>query len=476
MELARGWECGYPYRVARVTVSTVPAFGEVVAELEVDPLRCLIHAEGWQSWTPTTAYRMTDEQWLPVRPEVWTWGYGGSRPRPSRRAGAFQGDGLLVVDPGSGEEVVAVGARAADQAIPVVRCELVGRRRLVVTADAPVSIIGMDASGGIDAAKVAFADAFAGASGVSAVRSAPTIWCSWYDYFSGITEADVDESLRAIADRELPVDVIQLDDGYERELGDWLELSSGFTSLARTVDRIREHGRRAGIWLAPFLVGVRSAVAAEHPEWIVRGENRAPVFAIHNWGQDPFVLDVTHPGARDHLKMVLRSFVDMGFDFFKLDFLFAAALNGRRFDRSLTGTEAYRQGLAHIRSAVGEDAYVLGCGAPLLPSVGMVDAMRISADTSPRWASVDGDMSFPGGEAAELSVHGRAYQHGRYWVNDPDCLLLGPGVEQRERRVKMMREHDGLRGISGRLTNLDEWATSTARELLMTRPPPTPSR
>src|SRR5947209_12053558 len=140
-----------------VTVSVMRGFGEVVAELDVDPLRCLIHAEGWQSWTPTTAYRLSDEQWLPVRPEVWTWGYGGSRPRAPRRSGAFQGEGLLVIDPGTGEEVVAVGAIAADQAIPVIRCELIGEGRLVVTADAAVSIIGVDASGGIDAAKEAFA-------------------------------------------------------------------------------------------------------------------------------------------------------------------------------------------------------------------------------------------------------------------------------------------------------------------------------
>jgi alpha-galactosidase len=450
--------------------------GEVVAELEVDPRRCLIHAEGWQSWTPTTAYRIGDEQWLPVRPEVWTSGYGGSRPRLSPRPGAFQGDGLLVVDPGTGEEVVAVGARAADQAIRVIRCERIGEGRLVVSADAAVLIIGVDASGGVEAAKRAFADAFAGASGVIGDRAAPTIWCSWYDYFSGIGEADVDENLRAITERELPVDVIQLDDGYERELGDWIRLSPRFTSLSSMVERSREHGRRAGIWLAPFLVGVRSAVAVEHPDWIVRGEDGEPVFAIHNWGQDPYVLDVTHPGPRDYPSMVLRAFVDMGFDFFKLDFLYAGALEGRRFDGSLTGTQAYREGLAHIRSSVGRDGYLLGCGAPLLPSVGLVDAMRISADTSARWAPADGDMSFPGGEAAELSVYGRAYQHGRYWVNDPDCLLLGPGVEHRERRVKMVREHGGLRGISGRIGDLDEWAAITVRELLRTPASPTLSR
>src|SRR5206468_3501172 len=126
-----------------------------------------------------------------------------------------------------------------------------------------------------------------------------------------------------------------------------------------------ERGRRAGIWLAPFLVGVSSAIAAEHPDWILRGESGEPVFAIRNWGQVPYALDVTHPGVRDYLTTVLRSLVDTGFDFFKLDFLYVASLDGRRFDASLTGTQAYRHGLAHIRSAVGQEAYLLGCGAPL---------------------------------------------------------------------------------------------------------------
>jgi alpha-galactosidase len=68
-----------------------------------------------------------------------------------------------------------------------------------------------------------------------------------------------------IVDRELPVDVIQLDDGYQRELGDWLTPSSRFESLSATVARIRDSGRRAGIWIAPFLVGARSGIARALP-------------------------------------------------------------------------------------------------------------------------------------------------------------------------------------------------------------------
>lgn len=451
-------------------------WGEVVAELDVDPRSCLIHAEGWQSWTPTTTYRVADAQWAPVRPETWTSGYGGSRPRPPQRRGVFQGDGLLIIDPANGDEILAVGGVSADREVPVVRSERLAGRRVVVSADGPVSTVRTVAALGMDAAKAAFADAFAAASGVGPIRAAPTIWCSWYQYFTEVTETDIDENLIAITDRDLPVDVVQLDDGYQRELGDWLTLSSRFGSLVGMVERIRESGRRAGIWIAPFLVGARSAIAAEHPEWLVRTEAGPPVLALRNWGQNTYPLDVTHPGAQDYLTSVLSSLVDMGIDFIKIDFVYAAALDGRRYDASLTSSQAYRHGLAHVRSALGRDPYLLGCGAPLLPSVGMVDAMRISADTAPLWAPEHGDMSLAGGQSAELSVHARSYQHGRYWVNDPDCLLLRPDVEHRQRRAGMVKQHGGLRGFSDRVANLDDWGLSTAAALLTTVPPPTPFR
>jgi alpha-galactosidase len=198
------------------------------------------------------------------------------------------------------------------------------------------------------------------------------------------------------------------------------------------------------------------------------------VVAVHNWDQDAYPVDVTHPAAQDYLRSVISRFLEQGIDFFKLDFLYAAALHGRRYDGALSDTEAYRHGLAQLRAAAGDDPYLLGCGAPLLPSVGMLDAMRISADTGPRWQPAEGDMSQPGGASAELSVRGRSYQHGRYWVNDPDCLLLAPDVEHRERRAQMVKRYGGLRGISNRIGSLDDWALRTARDLLAAVPPPKP--
>jgi alpha-galactosidase len=96
---------------------------------------------------------------------------------------------------------------------------------------------------------------------------------------------------------------------------------------------------------------------------------RRRVAAEHAWEQQVLVLDVTHPGAAQHLGTVYRSLADDGFSYHKIDFLYAGALPGRRH-LDAGNIEAYREGLRIIRDAVGEDAVLLGCGAPLLPTPG----------------------------------------------------------------------------------------------------------
>jgi len=74
-----------------------------------------------------------------------------------------------------------------------------------------------------------------------------------------------------------------------------------------------------------------------------------------------------------------------GYDYAKLDFLYAGALPGKRHQDMPRGT-AYRQGLKVMREALG-DAYLLTCGAPILPSLGLCDGIRIGPDVAPYWIS-----------------------------------------------------------------------------------------
>jgi alpha-galactosidase len=58
-------------------------------------------------------------------------------------------------------------------------------------------------------------------------------WCSWYQYFHDVTEADLLGNLARSAG--WPFDVFQLDDGFQRAIGDWLETNEKFPS---TLDRL----------------------------------------------------------------------------------------------------------------------------------------------------------------------------------------------------------------------------------------------
>ncbi|GAA3804346.1 hypothetical protein GCM10022226_25270 [Sphaerisporangium flaviroseum] len=433
-----------------------------IAEIPVDPVRGLVHAHGWQGWTPTATLPVGEYGFRPVEPVMQTMRYRPERPGP---ADGFQGEGLLAVSPGpdSPTRVFAAGDGRAE--VPSIRAHLVGER-LLITAHLPDDIVDRTLPGPIDGALAAFADDFAVQAGVGALRRPPTVWCSWYHYFESVTESDVLENLRAVGEHDLPVDVIQVDDGWEEEVGDWLTPSGRFSSLPELARRVQADGRRAGLWLSPFVVGARSRLARDHPEWL-RGD------AGHNWGQDLYGLDVTHPGAAGYLREVFRTLCEWGFDYFKLDFLYAGALPGERHSGA-SPIAAYREGMALIREAIGPRPYLLGSGGPILPSVGLVDAMRVSPDIAPHFDAGTGDLSDPGQRAATLSTIGRSWQHGRFWVNDPDCLIVRPAVERRADWAAIVERHGGLRASSDRIADLDGWGLETTRRLLSTVPPPTP--
>ncbi|MFF4588765.1 glycoside hydrolase family 36 protein [Streptomyces sp. NPDC001388] len=425
-----------------------------VASVPVDPRRARVHEEGWQSWSPSGAYALDARPHRPADANRATVCY---RPGVTVPAGVFQGEGLLALDPGDGSPVRLWAAPDPVRAVPSIRLVPAGPVA-EISADGPVKeYTGTDI-------QALLAD-WATGLGLAAPRPAPTVWCSWYEYFTEVTEDDIHENLRAMDTLDLPVDVVQIDDGHQKALGDWLTLSGRFRSRKQIADAIRARGRRAGIWTAPFLVDPGSELAAGHPDWLVRSADGGFAHAGRNWGHDLRVLDTTHPGAAAYLTDVFRTLRAEGYDYFKVDFLYAGALDGVRH-ASVDALTAYREGIALIREAIGPDSYLLGCGAPILPSLGLFDAMRVSPDTAPHRRPEAGDHSRPGQDAAEFTGAARQWQHGRLWINDPDCLMARPAVETRERWAAHVEATGGLMASSDRLLSLDLWGVDTTRRLL----------
>jgi alpha-galactosidase len=335
----------------------------------------------------------------------------------------------------------------------------------------------------------AYAEAVAREQGARSSRHVPTGWCSWYFYYTGVSEDHIVENLTSIRamGRSLPVDLVQIDDGYQSAIGDWLSVNATFPhGMAYLAARIREAGFRPGIWLAPFTVAANSVLAHAHPEWLVQDVDGKPRFAGHNWDTDLHALDTSHPGARDWLRRIFGTLVgEWGYDYLKLDFLACAALPGIRHNPEATRASALRDGLALIRETVGDEAYILGCGCPLLSAVGLVDAMRIGPDSAPHWNPRYEGLPVPFGEGHALpTMEGalrntltRAWMHPALWTNDPDCLLVR---EQRSEltldEVRAFASAVGLTGgmviLSDRLPELSPERLEIIAKLL----PPLPTR
>ncbi len=262
-------------------------------------------------------------------------------------------------------------------------------------------------------------------------------WCSWYHYFHAITEDALRANLKSLEAMrsEFPLDVVQLDDGFQSALGDWDTTNAKFPGgLKKIAGEIRAAGFKAGIWTAPFLAARDSRLMNDHPDWfIARAETNAsePVRAGYNpnWtsSDDKFAyaLDPSNPAFLAHLRHLFAKLTrDFGYSYLKLDFLYAAAAPGRRHDQNLTRGETLRHGLEAIRVGAGDDAFILGCGCPIGQAVGVVDGMRIGPDVSPFWGSTASRAGDPSTVYALDAIIARSFMHRRLWLNDPDCLML----------------------------------------------------
>ncbi|MCL4260866.1 MAG: alpha-galactosidase [Anaerolineales bacterium] len=213
----------------------------------------------------------------------------------------------------------------------------------------------------------------------------PRVWCSWYSLYTAIDESILHQIFDDLDD--LPFDVLQVDDGWQTSIGDWdanKKFPSGMNALA---ERIKSTGRRAGLWLAPLIAVESSRLFREHPDWFLHDASGRFVSAGFNWGEQLYALDTSHPAVLEWLSALMKQVRAWGFDYLKLDFLYAGALPGKRFT-DMPREVAYRQALKTMREAMGHDAYFLTCGAPILPSLGLCDALRVGPDISDTWENL----------------------------------------------------------------------------------------
>jgi len=409
-------------------------------------LRYLRH--GWQSWSFTGSRDLDDAGPAPFPSGPWLRGmFHATDAPPDDRRGWHESDGLTVIGDARGGVACLAGVLERGRSFGVVylrrdpdgialEVELRLDARLapgaVLEPERVRLALGEDAWSLLEE----FAEEQGRAGGARTRAPFQSGWCSWYHFFHDVSESDLLRNLDALvaARHEIPVRVVQLDDGYQGAIGDWLAPNERFPrGVAPLASAIRAAGFEAGIWTAPFCVAPDSGLFRSVAHWCLR-QGEGPLLGLLHPQWTPtariHVLDASRPEVRAHLESLFRELADMGFRYQKLDFLYTAAMTGRAFDPALPRAARLRAGLDAIRAGAGADAFLLGCGCPLGAAVGVVDGMRIGPDVAPHWGVRD-DPPIPGIEDtrpatrnALRSIVNRAFMHRRLWLNDPDCLML----------------------------------------------------
>ena len=261
-------------------------------------------------------------------------------------------------------------------------------------------------------------------------------WCSWYHYFHAITEDALRANLKSLEAMrsEFPLDVIQLDDGFQSALGDWdttnAKFPGGLKKIAGRNSRRRLQGRHLDCAVSRrsrLARDDRSSRLVHHARRDRRTCSRRPQPELDRRATTSSRTRSTRAIRRfvAHLRHLFTKLTrDFGFSYLKLDFLYAAAAPGRRHDPNLTRGETLRHGLEAIRAGAGDDAFILGCGCPIGQAVGVVDGMRIGPDVSPFWGTTASGAGDPSTVYALDAIIARSFMHRRLWLNDPDCLML----------------------------------------------------
>lgn len=265
----------------------------------------------------------------------------------------------------------------------------------------------------------------------SILEAAPTGWCSWYYYYDELESEDLYRELDVLeaSREEVPVEYIQIDDGWnlesrdsERIWGDWYPGGLFPQGMRQVADDIKRKGFKPGLWLAPFSVDKASRLYREHPEYLI-SEAGQPKEFFGTYG-----LDLSHPGVKEFLRETFRRvFDDWGFEYIKIDFLLHALIRGERYDDTKTSAQLFREGLQIIRKIAG-DRFILACGSPMGPAIGIPDAMRIGYDVSSRWFVPVNQGAWPEGncniKASALQHIWRLWMHRSWWINDADCIIV----------------------------------------------------
>lgn len=296
-------------------------------------------------------------------------------------------------------------------------------------------------------------------------------YTSWYNYFQKIDESIILRDLEGTERIKDQVSIFQIDDGYAPAVGDWLLPSDKFPNGMKYIaDKIHEKGYLAGIWLAPFNAQIKSTVVKEHPDWFLKHPNGKYQLGCVGWG-GAYILDLYNEEVRAHIRNFFDVILnDWGFDMVKLDFLYSQCIQPRN---GISRGQIMCEAMDFLRECVG-DKLLLGCGVPLGPSFGKVDACRISCDV---------DLSFKDKIYNRIHINNemlstkhamtnsifRRHLDGRIFCNDPDVMHFRNNnlkftIEQKTMLATINNMFGNVLFVSDNIGDYDDFALESIKK------------
>ena len=283
-------------------------------------------------------------------------------------------------------------------------------------------------------------------------RNLPGGYESWYNHYTNINEALILEDLDALSktenllklryiDRNRPL-VFQIDDGWEKAVGEWEINNERFPrGLKFIAEKIEAAGFIPGLWLAPFLVTRRSRIFRERPYWLLMEtvpkaspKQGKPVVAgfNHLWDKQYYCLDISRQDVQDYLKALIdRAIDEWGFRYLKLDFLYTGLFAGA-YAGGGAPHEHYEKACKILTrrtaNAAGLPVAYLGCGLPFGLSYRYFPLSRTGADTREEWdwhlVRLLGHVGRPSAWINLRDTIGRTHLDDTVYISDPDVIFL----------------------------------------------------
>ena len=264
-----------------------------------------------------------------------------------------------------------------------------------------------------------------------------TLYCSWYFYGREFYEVDLEENLQYLQDNPMPIDAFILDNGWMNNFGDWKPNHKFPNGMEVIADKIRRAGMKPGIWTCPFIIMQKSDQFKRHPELLTSTISGEKAFFSYVEG-DCGIVDTTHPYCEKYFNEMYAKLKKWGYIYHKLDFMRAPTVRTdiKFYDEKVNRAQAYRKGHELLRSALGEDAYILSCGGIYDASTlgdGLADSVRCGSDSIGAWNHPSGEHH--AGTLVQIKQSIVRNYLNRFINVDPDSLML-------RRREELFRMHE----------------------------------